>query len=133
MNYNKHLMLMGTDLIEVSQMGRYYYSPLQRKGQRFFEEYIPLDRVFDEAFDPDFSYIINDPTPYAPEPELDPERILVYEGLRKLTATPVGRGLLIGAYALSYLPLAEPGPPAKKYEPGELMFIQSGVGGGMIV
>jgi len=133
MIYNNHLMLMEIDRIDVDHMARYYYSPLQRKGQRFFEEYIPLERVFDEAFDPDFSYIINDPTPYAPEPETDPKRILVFEGLRRLTSTPVGRGVLIGAYALSYLPLLEEGPPAKKYDPGELMFIQSGVGGGMIV
>lgn len=133
MSYNNHLMLMAIDRIDVDKMARYYYSPLQRKGQRFFEEYIPLEKVIDEAFAPDFSYIIDDPTPYAPDPEMDPSRILVYEGLRKLTATPVGRGILIGAYALSYLPLVEPGLPAKKYDLGELMFIQSGVGGGMIV
>jgi hypothetical protein len=116
-----------------SKLSQYYYTPLQRRGQRFFEEYIPLERVFEEGFKPDFSYILSDPTPVAPEVETDPTRILVYEGLRRLTATPFGRGTLIGAYALSYLPLLEPGPPAKKYDPGELMFIQSGLGGGMIV
>lgn len=115
------------------KLSRYYYSPLQRRGQRFFEEYIPLERVIEEGFKPDFSYILTDPTPVAPEVETDPSRILVYEGLRRLTATPVGRGALIGAYALSYLPLVEPGAPAKTYGPGELMFIQSGLGGGMIV
>lgn len=111
----------------------YYYTPLQRKGQRFFEEYIPFERVFEEGFNTDFSYILADPTPVAPEQETDPTRILVFEGLRRLSATPIGRGVLIGAYALSYLPLVEPGPPAKKYDPGEFMFIQSGLGGGMIV
>ena len=115
------------------KLSRYYYSPLQRRGQRFFEEYIPLERVFEEAFDPDFSYILADPTPVAPSPELDPTRIIVFEGLRRLTATPVGRGVLIGAYALSYLPLLEPGAPAKTYGPGELAFIQGGLGGGMLV
>ena len=111
----------------------YYYTPLQRKGQRFFEEYIPLERVFEEAFEPDYSFILADPTPVAPSPELDPSRIAVFEGLRRLSSTPIGRGVLIGAYALSYLPLLEPGTPAKTYEPGELMFIQSGLGGGLIV
>ena len=111
----------------------YYYTPLQRKGQRFFEEYIPLERVLEEAFEPDFSFIVADPRPVAPEPELDPTRILVYEGLRRLTATPIGRGVLIGAYALSYLPLVEPTKTSKTYAPSELMFIQSGLGGGMIV
>lgn len=111
----------------------YYYTPLQRKGQRFFEEYIPLERVLEEGFEPDFSFILADPRPVAPNPELDPTRILVYEGLRRLTATPIGRGVLIGAYALSYLPLLEPGAPAKTYGPGELMYLQSGLGGGLIV
>lgn len=114
-------------------MSQYYYTPLQRRGQRFFEEYIPLERVFEEGFKPDFSYILTDPTPVLPEQETDPTRILVYEGLRKLTATPFGRGTLIGAYALSYLPLLEPTRTAKTYGPSELMFIQSGLGGGMIV
>jgi len=112
------------------KLSQYYYTPLQRRGQRFFEEYIPLERVFEEGFKPDFSYILTDPTPVQ---ETDPTRILVYEGLRRLTATPVGRGALIGAYALSYLPLLEPTRTAKTYGPGELMFIQSGLGGGMIV
>jgi hypothetical protein len=115
------------------KLSQYYYTPLQRRGQRFFEEYIPLERVFEEGFKPDFSYILTDPTPVAPEQETDPTRILVFEGLRRLTATPVGRGALIGAYALSYLPLLEPTRTAKTYGPGELMFIQSGLGGGMIV
>ncbi len=116
-----------------SKLSRYYYSPLQRRGQRFFEEYIPLERIFEERFEPDFSFILADPTPVAPSPETDPTRVLVYEGLRRLTATPVGRGVLIGAYALSYLPLVEPTRTAKSYGPGEMMFIQSGLGGGLIV
>ena len=115
------------------KLSEYYYSPLQRRGQRFFKEYIPLERVFEEAFDPDFSYILADPTPIAPSPELDPKRIIVFEGLRRLTATPIGRGVLISAYALSYLPLLESGPPAKTYGQGELAFIQSGAGGALIV
>ena len=115
------------------KLSEYYYSPLQRRGQRFFEEYIPLDRVFDEAFSPDLSHILADPTPIAPDPELDPVRILVFEGLRRVTATPVGRGLLVGAYALSYLPLLEPTRTAKTYAPGELMYLQSGLGGGILV
>ncbi len=115
------------------KLSRYYYSPLQRRGQEFFEEYIPLERIFEETFDPDFSYILADPTPIAPNPELDPTRILVFEGLRRLTATPVGRGVLIGAYALSYLPLLEPTRTAKTYASGELMYLQSGLGGGLIV
>jgi hypothetical protein len=106
---------------------------LQRQGQRFFEEYIPLERIFEEGFEPDLSYILTDPTPVAPNPELDPTRVLVFEGLRRLTATPFGRGVLIGAYALSYLPLLEPTRTAKSYGSGELMFIQSGVGGALIV
>ena len=114
-------------------LSQYYYTPLQRRGQRFFEEYIPLERIFEETFEPDFSHILADPTPIAPDPELDPTRILVFEGLRRLTATPIGRGVLIGAYALSYLPLLEPGAPAKTYAPGELMYFQSSLGGGLIV
>ena len=114
-------------------MSGYYYSPLQRRGQRFFETYIPLERVFEEAMDPDFSYILADPTPIAPSPELDPTRILVFEGLRRLTATPIGRGVLIGAYASSYLPLLEPTRTAKIYGPGELMYLQSGLGGDILV
>ena len=81
-------------------MSEYYYSPLQRRGQRFFEEYIPLERVFEEGFEPDLSHIFADPTPVAPKQETDPSRILVFEGLRRLSATPVGRGVLIGAYVL---------------------------------
>lgn len=111
----------------------YYYTPLQRKGQKFFEEYIPLERVFEEGFSPDLSHIISDPTPSLPEQEVDPTKILVYEGLRKLTSSPIGRGVLVGAYALSYLPLLEQTRTAKTYGPGELMFIQSGLGGGFIV
>lgn len=110
----------------------YYYTPLQRKAQRFFEEYIPLERVFEEGFAPDLSHIIADPTPTSPEtPDLD--EVLVGEVLRRLTANPYGRAALVGAYGLAYLPLLEQGDPAKKYDPGELMFIQSGLGGGMIV
>ena len=114
-------------------MSRYYYSPLQRRGQRFFEEYVPLERIFEETFEPDLSYIATDPTPVSPKPELDPTRILVFEGLRRLTATPIGRGVFIGAYALSYLPLLEEGAPAKTYGPSEFAFLQSGLGGGTIV
>ena len=115
------------------KLSRYYYSPLQRRGQRFFEEYIPLERVFEETFEPDLSFILADPTPIAPNPELDPTRIVVFEGLRRLSATPVGRGVLIGAYALSYLPLLEAGEPAKKYGPSEFAFLQSGLGGANLV
>ena len=115
------------------KLSRYYYSPLQRRGQRFFEEYIPLERIFEETFEPDLSFILADPTPIEPNPELDPTRIIVFEGLRRLTATPIGRGALIGAYALSYLPLLEPTRTAKTYGPSEFAFLQSGLGGGMLV
>lgn len=111
----------------------YYYTPLQRRGQKFFKEYVPLDEVFDYVFTPDVSHVVADPTPVAPEPELDPTRVLVFEGLRRLTATPIGRFVFVGAYALSYLPLLEPTRSAKTYGPGELMFLQSGLGGGFIV
>ena len=46
-------------------LSQYYYTPLQRQGQRFFEEYIPLERIYEEAFDPDFSHILADPRPIA--------------------------------------------------------------------
>lgn len=114
-------------------LSQYYYTPLQRRGQRFFEEYVPLERIFEEAFELDFSHILADPTPIAPDPELDPTRILVFEGLRRLTASPIGRGLFIAAYGLSYLPVLEPTRTAKTYGPGDLAFIQSGLGGGMLV
>ncbi len=114
-------------------MSDWYYTPFQKEAQKFFEEYIPLERIAEEAFEPDLSYILSDPTPVAPKDELDPSKILVYEGLRRLTASPWGRGLLISAYALSYLPLLEPTRTARTYGPGEMMFIQSGLGGAMLV
>ena len=115
------------------KLSDYYYTPLQRKGQRFFEEYVPLSEIGEVAFSPDLSYIIADPRPIAPSPELDPKRILVFEGLRRLTATPVGRGIFAGAYALSYLPLLEETKTSKTYGPSELMMITSGLGGGKLV
>ena len=114
-------------------MSDWYYTPFQKEAQKFFEEFIPIERILEEGFDPDFSYIVADPTPVAPSPELDPTKILVYEGLRRLTATPVGRGALVAAYGLAYLPLLEPTKTSKTYGPSELMFIQSGVGGVMLV
>jgi len=114
-------------------MSDFYYTPFQKEAQKFFEEYIPLERILEEGFDPDFSYIVEDPRPIAPSQETDPTKILVYEGLRRLTSTPVGRGALVAAYALAYLPLLEPTRTAKTYGPAELMFIQSGLGGGLIV
>ena len=121
------------DLYQEGLWLSYYYTPLQKKGQRFFEEYIPLERIYEESLEPDYSFILADPTPVSPSPELDPNRILVFEGLRRLSATPVGRGILIGAYALSYLPLLEPTQTAKTYDEGELMVFQSGLGGALIV
>lgn len=114
------------------KLSDYYYTPLQRKGQRFFEEYIPFEEIGEVAFAPDLSHIFADPTPTPPE-AIDPKRVLVYEGLKRLTSTPVGRGVLIGAYALSYLPLLEETKTSKTYGPSELMMITSGLGGGMRV
>lgn len=107
---------------------------MQRRGQKFFEEYIPLDVVFESVFAPDFAHVYQNP--FGPDLEIefpDPKRVLVYEGLHLATRTPVGRGLLIGAYALSYIPLLEKTRTSKTYGPSELMLIQSGVGGGLIV
>lgn len=109
----------------------YYYTPLQRKGQKFFEEYIPADELFDSAFAPDTEHIIDRP-PKAPKIE-GPKEYIVYEGLRRIASTPYGRGLLISAAALSYLPLLEKTQTSKTYDEGELMFIQSGAGGALIV
>lgn len=133
MTYNSHMMLMVEDLIdEVFSLSQYYYTPMQRRGQRFFKEYIPLERVFEESFVPDLSSIVENPIPTFPStPTI--EDLIVGEALLTLTKTPVGRGILIGAYALSYLPLLEQTRTSKKYGPSELMLIQGGVGGGLIV
>ena len=53
-------------------MSDWYYTPFQKEAQKFFEEFIPIERILEEGFDPDFSYIVADPTPVAPSPELDP-------------------------------------------------------------
>lgn len=113
-------------------MSDWYYTPVQKEAQEFFEEYIPISRIMEEGFAPDLSHIIADPTPTAPEtPDL--QTVLVYELLRRLTATPYGTAALIGAYGLAYLPLLEPTKTSKIYGPSELMTITSGVGGAMRV
>lgn len=114
------------------KLSDYYYTPLQREGQRFFDEYIPLEDIGEVAFSPDLTHIFANPLPTAPE-KIDVKRVLVYEGLKRLTATPVGRGVLVGAYALSYLPLLEETKTSKTYGPSELMMITSGIGGAMRV
>lgn len=110
----------------------YYYTPLQKQGQKFFRKYLPLDELGEIVFTPDFSHIVESPVQGFPKTPTF-EEILVGEALLTLTKTPLGRGVLVGAYALSYLPLLEPTKTSKTYGLSEMMYIQSGLGGAMRV
>lgn len=107
----------------------FYYTPTQRKGQQFFSEYFP----FEKFFEGDFSSIFDPYSIVGPDfPQTD-ESIFVYHLAGKLTSSPIGRGVFFGAYALSYLPVLESGPPARQYDLGELMYINPSIGGAFLV